>query len=168
MHTLLCPDVMVDSVFDINIDELKQQGIKGIILDLDNTIIPWDSADMCPKITDWLRNILASGFKVAIVSNNWHNRVQAIAAMFDIPFVSRAYKPAKTGFKNALQTLELSPDAVAMVGDQMFTDVLGGNRLGLYTIWVKPINTREFVGTRITRQMEKLAVRVLKAKGMLK
>jgi HAD superfamily phosphatase (TIGR01668 family) len=159
---------MVDSVFEINTEDLKSQGIKGIIFDLDNTIIPWDSSDMCPRITAWLQDILAAGFQVAIVSNNWQKRVQAIAGMFGIPFVSRAYKPAKVGFKHALKALNLPPREVAVVGDQMFTDILGGNRLGFYTIWVKPINAREFIGTRITRQVEKLAVHMLKSKGLLK
>lgn len=168
MYDLLCPRVMVDSVFDICLEDLKDQGIKGIIFDLDNTIIPWDSPDMCPEISNLLHNILQNGFKVAIVSNNWQKRVQAIAAMFNIPFVSRAYKPAKVGFNQALREMELPVNAVAVVGDQMFTDILGGNRMGFYTIWVKPINTKEFIGTRITRQVEKLAVHMLKSKGMLK
>lgn len=168
MFSLLCPRIMTDSIFDIDLNALEKQDIKGIIFDLDNTIIPWDSPDMCPKIVEWLHGIRKRGFKVVIVSNNWHKRVKAIADMFDIPFVSRARKPAKTGFKQALRHLELPPAEVAVVGDQMFTDVLGGNRLGFYTIWVKPINTKEFIGTRITRQVEKLAVHMLKSKGMLK
>lgn len=168
MYSLLCPRIITDSVFDIDLDELKKQGIKGIIFDLDNTIIPWDSPTMCPKITEWLHGIPRNEFKVVIVSNNWHKRVKAIADMFGIPFVSRARKPAKAGFRQALCELGLPPAEVAVVGDQMFTDILGGNRLGFYTIWVKPINTKEFIGTRITRQVEKLAVHMLKSKGMLK
>lgn len=168
MYKLLCPDETVDKLCDIDIDGLERRGIRGIIFDLDNTIIPWDSVEMCPIITVWLENILTRGFKVAIVSNNWQKRVKAIAERFNLPFVSRAYKPAKSGFRQALAVLELQPQQVAVVGDQLFTDVLGGNRFGLYTVWVKPLTTHEFIGTRIHRKFEKLAVWMLKAKGLMK
>ena len=168
MYHLLCPRLMTDSVYHIDFGALRSQGIRGIIFDLDNTIIPWDSAAMCPELSQWFQKLLMNDFKVVIVSNNWHKRVKAIADLFGIPFVSRARKPAKSGFRQALARMDMEPAEVAVIGDQLFTDVLGGNRLGLYTIWVKPINTKEFVGTRITRQFEKLAVHILKTKGLLK
>jgi HAD superfamily phosphatase (TIGR01668 family) len=158
----------VETLFDIDIDALAAQGIRGIIFDLDNTIIPWDSREMDATIVAWLRDVLDRGFKVAIVSNNWRGRVREIAARFDLPFVSRAYKPAKTGFRRALAELGLEPGEVAVVGDQLFTDVLGGNRLGLMTIWVKPLSANEFIGTLIQRRAERLAVRMLRAKGLMK
>ena len=168
MYRLLCPTLAVETLFDIDIDALAAQGIRGIIFDLDNTIIPWDSREMDATIVAWLRDVLDRGFKVAIVSNNWRGRVREIAARFDLPFVSRAYKPAKTGFRRALVELGLEPGEVAVVGDQLFTDVLGGNRLGLMTIWVKPLSAHEFIGTRIQRRAERLAVRMLRAKGLMK
>jgi len=168
LYRLLRPDQIVETLFDIDLDALARQGVRGIIFDLDNTIVPWDSCEMCPAITAWLRGILGRGFKVAIVSNNWRSRVRDIADRFSLPFVSRAYKPAKTGFRRALAVLELEPHEAAVVGDQLFTDVLGGNRLGLTTIWVKPLTSREFIGTRIHRGFEKLAVRMLRARGLIK
>lgn len=167
MYRLLCPDAVVDSLYDIDFAALKSQGIKGVIFDLDNTIIAWDSCEMCPGIAAWLEAVLAEGFKVAIVSNNWRRRVRRIADRFGLPFVSRAYKPAKFGFRRALAALELEPREVAVVGDQMFTDVLGGNRMGLTTIWVKPLTSREFVGTKIQRRLEKMAVKALRERGLL-
>ncbi len=168
MYRLLCPNLAVDSLFDIDLDDLAGQGIRGVIFDLDNTIIPWDSREMDAAIVAWLQNVLARGFKVAIVSNNWRGRVREIAARFGLPFVSRAYKPAKTGFRRALAELGLEAGEAAVVGDQLFTDVLGGNRLGLMTIWVKPLTAHEFIGTRIHRRIERLAVRMLRAKGLMK
>ena len=103
------------------------------------------------------------------VSNNHkRRRVRDFAAMFDISFVSGAFKPAKFGFRHALQLMALPPHQVAVVGDQMFTDILGGNRMGLYTIWVEPLNKKEFIGTRFTRRLERLAVNLLQQKGLLK
>lgn len=168
MYRLLCPNLAVDSLFDIDLDDLAGQGIRGVIFDLDNTIIPWDSREMDAAIVAWLQDVLARGFKVAIVSNNWRGRVREIAARFGLPFVSRAYKPAKTGFRRALAELGLEAGEAAVVGDQLFTDVLGGNRLGLMTIWVKPLTAHEFIGTRIHRRIERLAVRMLRAKGLMK
>lgn len=168
MYRLLCPHLAVDTLFAIDLDALAGQGIRGVIFDLDNTIIPWDSREMDAAIVAWLEDVLARGFKVAIVSNNWRGRVREIAARFNLPFVSRAYKPAKTGFRRALAAMGLEPHEAVVVGDQLFTDVLGGNRLGLMTIWVKPLTSREFFGTRIHRRIERLAVRMLRAKGLMK
>ena len=168
MYRLLCPTLAVETLFDIDLDDLARQGVRGVIFDLDNTIIPWDSREMDATIAAWLEDVLARGFKVAIVSNNWRGRVREIAARFALPFVSRAYKPAKTGFRRALAELGLEPHEAAVVGDQLFTDVLGGNRLGLMTIWVKPLTAQEFIGTRLHRRFERLAVRMLKARGLMK
>jgi len=168
LYHLLCPKKIVKTLYDIEMNELQQQGIKGIIFDLDNTIIPWDSPEMSPEIIQWLHTLLAQGVKLCLVSNNMGQRVKNIAGIFDIPFIARAYKPAKSGFRQAIAVMELTESQVAVVGDQLFTDVLGGNRLGLYTIWVTPLSANEFMGTKITRRLEKLAVRILRAKGLIK
>lgn len=168
MYKLLCPHIIVKTLYDIELYTLKERGIKGIIFDLDNTIIPWDRPNMSPEITQWLHGLLAQGFKLCLVSNNMDKRVKKIAGIFDIPFVARAYKPAKTGFRRAMATMELTDLQVAVVGDQLFTDVLGGNRLGLCTIWVAPLTTKEFIGTKITRRLEKFAVHMLRIKGLMK
>lgn len=168
MYNLLCPNITINSLHDIKPNALQHMGIRGIIFDLDNTIIPWDSEQMSPEIIQWLHTLLAQGFKLCLVSNNMGKRVQTIAGILGIPFIARAYKPAKTGFRQAIATMELTESQVAVVGDQLFTDILGGNRLGLYTIWVTPLSAKEFVGTKITRRLEKLAVRMLRAKGLMK
>lgn len=160
--------MIAKSLYDIDIPALQKQGITGIIFDLDNTIIPWDQPAMSPEIILWLQSLLAQNFQLCLVSNNMGKRVKKIAEVFDIPFVARAYKPAKTGFRRAITTMNLTTSQVAVVGDQLFTDVLGGNRLGLYTIWVTPLTTKEFMGTRITRRLEKLAVHLLRNKGLMK
>lgn len=168
MIKLLCPHLQVHSLSEIDPDKLQKIGIKGIIFDLDNTIIPWNSLNMQPEIIGWLKNLQAAGYKICLLSNNMGQRVCDIAAIFKIPFVSRAYKPAKTGFRRALAAMGLTEKEVAVVGDQLFTDILGGNRLGLFTIWVSPLSTKEFFGTKITRKLEKVTVHVLRAKGLLK
>ncbi|MDD4600422.1 hypothetical protein SDC9_05982 [bioreactor metagenome] len=168
MYNLLCPNLVVKSLSDINIGDIKERKIRGFIFDLDNTIISWDSPTMQPEIIDWIHYLINEGYKVCLLSNNMAARVSDIASKFDIPFVSRAYKPAKAGFRRAANLMKLNSNEIAVVGDQLFTDVLGGNRLGMYTIWVSPLSSREFIGTKITRKLEKITVRILKAKGLIK
>lgn len=168
MYSLVCPRLIVKSLYDIDIDQLRKLGVRGFIFDLDNTIIPWDSETIQPDVISWLQGLLKSGFKLCLVSNNWNKRVQKIANDLGIPFVSRAYKPAKTGFRRAADLMNLPPQAVAVIGDQLFTDILGGNRNGMYTIMVAPLTSREFIGTKITRKIEKITISMLKAKGLIK
>lgn len=168
MYSLLCPNLVIKSLQEINICNIKESGIGGFIFDLDNTIIPWDSPTMHPDNVEWIHTLIRNGFKVCLLSNNISSRVSSIATEFNIPFVSRAYKPAKTGFRRAASLMQLKPAEVAVVGDQLFTDILGGNRLGMYTIWVSPLSSHEFIGTKLTRQLEKITVRILRAKGLLK
>lgn len=168
MYNLLCPHLILNSLHDLEHYKLRQLGIKGIIFDLDNTIIPWDSQQMSPEIIKLLEDLITEGFQICLLSNNMDKRVKSIAAIFGIPFISRAYKPAKSGFRHAVAAMDLPLNQVAVVGDQLFTDILGGNRIGLVTIWVRPLCAQEFIGTKITRSFEKLAVRILKAKGLMK
>lgn len=167
MLKLLVPCMVVNSLYDIKLTELKQRGIRGIAFDIDNTIIPWNSPDICPEVLAWLNHLAAQDFKLCFVSNNGQRRVRKIAEQCGVPFVARALKPARSGFRQAAQTMGLRPETVAVVGDQLFTDILGGNRLGMVTIWVKPLTTEEFIGTKVTRQLEKLAVHILKVTGRL-
>ncbi|SDE84083.1 YqeG family HAD IIIA-type phosphatase [Sporomusa acidovorans] len=167
MFKLLVPCRVVNTLFEINFAELRQRGMQGIVFDLDNTIIPWSSPDICPEMLQWLKDLPAQDFRLCLVSNNGKERVKKIAFQCGVPFVAQARKPLRRGFRQAARVMGLSPDVVAVVGDQLFTDVLGGNRLGMFTIWVKPLTTQEFIGTKITRQFEKLAVRLLKATGRL-
>ncbi len=165
MLRLLRPCLAVNSLFDITPDILAAQNIQGIIIDLDNTLIAWDSDTIQPDVIDWLAILKQSRLQLCLLSNNMSQRVNNVAEQLDIPWVSPAFKPAKNGFRTAISTLGLDPRRIAVVGDQLFTDILGGNRLGLYTIWVNPLSSQEFIGTKITRKVEKLVLYLLKYKG---
>lgn len=165
MLKLLVPCLAVNTLSDIDLPELKRRGIHGLILDLDNTIIPWNSPEICPEVLVWLKDLPCQGFKVCLVSNNGERRVKQIAIQFGAPFIARALKPSRHGFSQAAKVMGLAAEAIAVVGDQLFTDVLGGNRQGMFTIRVRPLGAKEFIGTKITRQLEKVAMRLLKATG---
>lgn len=168
MWKLLCPRMHVNKVHGIDLDELREKGIKGIIVDLDNTLVPWNGNEVFPEVTEWMQGVKEKSFEVCIVSNNDFNRGDELAKYFDVPAIWKAVKPRRRAFRKALRIMDLKAAEVAVVGDQVFTDILGGNRLGLYTILVLPINKKEFIGTRFVRQIEKVILFALRRKGLIK
>ncbi|MFZ5823834.1 MAG: YqeG family HAD IIIA-type phosphatase [Bacillota bacterium] len=164
---ILRPAEYRQSIFEIDLARLKQKGKRAIILDLDNTLVRWNDPDPTPGLMTWLDEVKAKGFVVCIVSNNSGARVSEFAAKVGIPFVPKATKPRRKGFREAMEQLGVTPEETVVVGDQIFTDVLGGNRSGAYTILVVPIDPREFIGTRLVRQVERRVLRYLDRKGLL-
>ncbi len=164
MFELLYPRLYVKSLLEIPLDELKERGIHSFILDLDNTITEWNRKEVRQDITEWFAKIKARGFKSCILSNNGEERVLAVARDLGIPFLHRAQKPRRRAFTRALSVMGSKAADTAVIGDQIFTDVLGGNRAGLYTILVVPLGKREFLGTKISRCMEFFVLRRLRRK----
>ena len=165
---LCCPAEYVESVSCIDVQGLKQRHIDALLVDLDNTLVPWQGYEIKPEVLDWLREVKAQGIKVCIVSNTrTARRLRKLAEEFDVPFAKKALKPRRGGFREALKLLDIEPARAAVVGDQIFTDILGGNRLGVYTILVDPLYRREFFGTKISRLFEKLILRKLRRQGKL-
>ncbi|WP_406676387.1 YqeG family HAD IIIA-type phosphatase [Moorella sp. ACPs] len=161
MLELLQPDLYVRSLRDIPLAALKARGIRGLIIDLDNTVTEWGRATLDREVYQWFTELKKQGLRACLVSNNRDERVQKIAAYLGIPGISRAGKPRRRAFYQAMAVMETAVGNTAVIGDQVFTDVLGGNRLGLFTILVMPINKREFFGTRLMRQLEKLITKHL-------
>lgn len=166
MFKKLTPDLYVKSVFHIDLDDLHKRGIKAIITDLDNTLVAWDDPLPNEKLLGWLKGVQGSGFSVYIVSNNSKERVRKFAEAFGVPAISKATKPRRGAFRTACDELGVKPEEAAVVGDQIFTDVLGGNRLGLYTILVVPVSGKEFIGTKFVRTIERFVLRSLKKRGL--
>jgi len=164
MFSFLYPRIYVDSILDIPLTQLRELDIKAFILDLDNTVTEWNSNEIREEVSRWFTMIKQEGFKACILSNNGERRVLAVAQSLDIPYVHRAQKPRRGGYYRAMSIMEVSPQETAVIGDQIFTDVLGGNRAGLFTILVKPIDRREFMGTKISRSMEFFVLRRLRRK----
>lgn len=164
---LLRPEEYHKSIFEIDLQKLQQRGYRAIMLDLDNTMVRWNHPDPTPGLLDWLSRAQSMGFKACIVSNNSGPRVSEFAAKVSIPFISNASKPRRKGFREAMARLGVRPQETVVIGDQIFTDVLGGNRSGAYTVLVVPIDPREFFLTQIVRKVERRVLRYLDRKGML-
>lgn len=157
------PTRQANSLDLISVEQLDQDGIRGLIIDLDNTMTPWNNVEVGPKVEAWFKKVKSAGIRACVVSNNSkRQRVAVVADRLGIPFVFGATKPRRRAFQAGMDLLKTGQKDTAVIGDQLFTDILGGNRLGLYTILVTPINDREFIGTRIMRRMEKVLVWIMK------
>ncbi|WP_281888353.1 YqeG family HAD IIIA-type phosphatase [Paenibacillus sp. YYML68] len=163
MLTKLIPREQVNSIYEIELDTLWKQGYRGIITDLDNTLVGAKAPLATPELLDWLKVVGQIGFQVVVVSNNQRARVSRFAEPLSLPFIYRAKKPTLVSFNRAMRMMSLKPEQTIMIGDQMLTDVLGGNRLGLYTILVRPIELAdEGFFTKVNRRLEKAALKIMK------
>lgn len=164
---LFMPDLYLVSVFDIDLEYLERRGIRGIILDLDNTLVQWNHPEPTEPLVAWLERVRAAGFRACIVSNNTSERVACFVRSLDVPGIPKAIKPRRGSFRRAMGLMGTTAADTAVVGDQIFTDILGGRRLGLFTILVHPVSGREFIGTRLVRAMEGFWLRYLQRRGRL-
>ena len=165
---LLAPKLYSSSIAEIDLDALQRAGIKCILIDLDNTILPWRDHDVPAESCDWIERALQLGMKMCIASNTRNpRRLKKIAAGLDVPCLDKVAKPRRRGLKAAMEMIGGTPENTAMIGDQIFTDILGGNRLALYTILVQPMHEHEFIGTKFTRLIERPLIRWINERGLL-
>ena len=159
MFKILRPKVYINSVYNIDLKKLKKvKNIKGIIVDLDNTLVAWGENEVSQKIIDWVKEAKKIGLKICIVSNTNSKRVAEFAKIFNIPYHSKYFKPFSIAFNNGLKILDTKKSETVVIGDQIFTDIWGGNRLKLLTILVTPIVKKDSVGTFLHRNLEKIII----------
>ena len=161
------PNEYVKSIFHITPESLKERGVKGIITDLDNTLVEWDRPDATPEIISWLSTMKAANILVTIVSNNNDERVKVFSEPLGIPYISKARKPLRSPFIRAINTMGIKKEEAVVIGDQLLTDILGGNRKGLYTILVVPVATSDALITKFNRKIERLIMAGLKRRGLI-
>lgn len=147
LHRWFNPHWVYKSVADIDQDALAAAGIKGILLDLDDTLCPRDSGETPPEIRAWLE-AAAQRFQLFIVSNNFSiERVQAVSEALCIPAIHRAAKPRRGGIRHAMARLNLDRDELVLIGDRLLTDVVASRRAGIKAILVEPLLAeRRFLG----------------------
>lgn len=162
MKNLLVPKYYVDSIFDIDLDMIKERGIDNLIIDIDNTLVAWDKKTAPKSVIGWFNKLKEKGFNICLVSNNTEDRVVKFTENIKIVAFHKARKPFKTTFLKAMDYLKASKENTAIIGDQIFTDVLGGNRVGIYTILVVPIESKEFWWTEFVRNIERFVLRKIK------
>lgn len=153
--SVFVPKLILSDVTRLTADTLVSNGIKGLILDVDNTLTSHGSQLVAEHISDWLDEMKKNKIPMIIVSNNTKKRITPFAKLLGLPFISMGLKPLVRGFKAAAARLELKPNEIAIVGDQIFTDILGGNRAKMFTVLVKPILLEKSFSFRIRRKIEK-------------
>ncbi|MFB4166545.1 YqeG family HAD IIIA-type phosphatase [Virgibacillus sp. JSM 102003] len=161
------PNEHVKTIFDIHPALLRKKGIKGIITDLDNTLVAWDVKDATPEVIRWFEQMKEQDIKVTIISNNKQERVKLFSEPLDTPFVFSARKPLSQAFKSAAKEMKLNKEEIVVIGDQLLTDVLGGNFAGFHTILVVPIVQTDGKITRINRKIERRLLSYMNKKGKI-
>lgn len=134
----LLPDYYYSSLFAVDLGLLAERGIEGVIIDLDNTILARDTNELEERAFAWVAEA-RSLFRVMIVSNNTHAYPRGIAEQLGLPILTHALKPMPRAFRAAMLQLETTSRTTAVIGDQLFTDVFGGNLAGATTVLVDPL-----------------------------
>ena len=151
---ILYPKAHFNNVKEISIEFLKKNNIKALILDVDNTLIDYDR-NMPDGIVEWVEQLKYDGIKFYIVSNtNKKDKVEQVSQKLKIKYNYFAKKPLKTGFKKVQEKLQEPSHNIAVVGDQIFTDIVGGNRCKMFTILVEPIAEKDIWITMVKRPLE--------------
>ncbi len=151
---ILYPKLYLNSVTEISIETLEKYHLKGLILDVDNTLIDINR-NMPEGIPEWIENLKKQGISLCIVSNTNHkDKVEEVAKKLEIPYIYFAKKPLKGGFKRAKAILKLENEQIGVVGDQIMTDIIGANRSNMFPILVKPIDEKDIWITKVKRPIE--------------
>lgn len=156
---MLAPDRFAPRLYDVSHDELAAAGIRGLIVDLDNTLVAFHGSELGEEHLSWVARARERGFAIVMLSNNFSERVSAVAAQLGVECIPNALKPLPFGFLRAKRRLAMRRHEIAVVGDQLFTDVLGGKLCGLYTILTEPIESKDFPVTSVFRFFERLMLR---------
>ena len=144
MSFSLLPRWITPELTDITPEFLKQNGIGLLMMDFDNTIVPYTTNVPTSKMEAWLRQMASSGIHLCVVSNSKRDRVKVFCAAYGIDCITHARKPFSKGIRQALSRYRIPAGQAAIVGDQIFTDTLGGNCAGVGTILVRAIDNHNF------------------------
>lgn len=151
------PNEYLDSVYKINFNKLKQEGIKGILFDIDNTLVPHgEPAD--EKVLELFQMLKQMGIQTCLISNNKEPRVKPFATLVNSPYLYDAHKPSIRNYIEAMKIMGTDKGSTIFVGDQLFTDIYGANRAGIPTILVEPIHPKEEIQIVLKRYLEKIVL----------
>lgn len=168
----LIPDWVTASIYDLLPDTLRSAGVRAVLCDLDNTLAPYEEHTPSPRLTAWKEALEAEGITLFVVSNSRKSRrCPDFCQALGVPYVRHAGKPSPRGFLQALAEADVPAAQAVMVGDQIFTDILGGNRAGLATVLVRPMAWGKNPGRLLRYAAEtpfRLAGRALSPETVLK
>ncbi len=157
----LKPKIKLEKVTDISIDILNKYGIKALILDVDNTLSTHHGQVLTDGLPEWLETMRKNGIKMTVLSNSNSKRLTPFAKKIGLDFISLGLKPLPFGYLRALKRLGTSKKETAIVGDQLFTDVVGGNFVGVTTVLLTPIKPETSLRFRCKRRVERFVMKKL-------
>ena len=157
MMKIFYPKEEISSVYDINYKELYNKGIRALIYDIDNTLVK-HGAKANEDIVELFYIIHNMGFKTILLSNNTKERVESFANEVGSDYIAKAGKPGRTAYVSAMEKLGSCKEDTVFIGDQLFTDIYGANRTGLYSILVKPIDKKEEIQIVFKRKLEAIVL----------
>lgn len=163
---LRLPTVSTKGLLDITPELLRKMKVKAILLDVDNTLSHHGSQTPFDGAVEWTKQMQAEGFKLIIVSNNTRERITPFAKLFDLPFIWRACKPLPIGYQKAAKRLGVKFKEAVIVGDQVFTDIIGANALGMKSILLEPAEEEHGWSFRVRRNLEVSVRAKAKKKGI--
>jgi HAD superfamily phosphatase (TIGR01668 family) len=156
------PNVKLDKITDITISVLQKYNINSLILDVDNTLSTHHGQVLTDGLEDWLDLMCQNGIKMTVLSNSKAPRLEPFAKKIGLDYISLGLKPLPFGFWRALKRLGSKRKNTAIVGDQIFTDIVGGNCVGLKTVLLTPIQLETSLRFRIKRKIESYVIKLLK------
>ena len=151
------PDERRNSVYEIDFDSLYRKGIRGLIFDIDNTLTTHGTKADGSNVA-FFKNLRDIGFKTCLISNNKEKRVLPFAKAVNSEYIYKANKPSKRGYIKAMELLEVKDTQTVFIGDQIFTDILGANSAGVYSILVDPISPKEEIQIVLKRYLERIVL----------
>ena len=160
MTNIFVPKIMVPTVYDVDSNFLKKHNIKGIIYDVDNTLVGFKIRVPDKKLISHIEGLKNEGFKLFIISNNKKERVDEFNKPLGLSYIFRGMKPLWFSFFSAAKKMGLKRKEIVVVGDQIFTDVLGGNISSMLTVMVDPIDLKETFLFKLKRFLEKPFVKI--------
>ncbi|WP_346698030.1 YqeG family HAD IIIA-type phosphatase [Catenibacillus scindens] len=151
------PDCICPSTYDINFEELYEKGVRGLIFDIDNTLVPHGApADKRAKAL--FKRLSDLGFACCLLSNNGRHRVEMFNKDIHVHYIYKAGKPSVANYKKAMELMGTRPETTVFIGDQLFTDIYGAKRAGIPNILVRPIHPKEEIQIVLKRYLEKIVL----------
>lgn len=158
------PDAIQESTYEIDFEALQRQGIKGVLFDIDNTLVE-HGADATPRAIALFRKLEQLGIKSCLISNNKEERVLQFNKEIGTKYIYDAHKPSGKNYRKAMELMGTDLSNTIFVGDQLFTDVFGAKRIGMRNILVRPIDPKEEIQIVLKRYLEKIVLHFYEKKG---
>lgn len=167
MRKLFTPDYYIENFQSLDLNRLLERNIKVLVCDIDNTLVAHDEAEPSEAVKTFIQNVKAKGIQVVLVSNNVKERVERFAQELEVKTYPFARKPLKGTYLKMMKDANCAPAQIAVLGDQLLTDMLGANRVGFYTILTNPVAQKDLTCTKINRFFENMVFEVLRMQGKL-